>query len=212
MNRLILLRRAARSTTTLCTRRRIATAIQPQHRASSLNTIFPSSISVSNAGAAARTLSSLNTCTNFYTPNIESKQQNSIVTLASFPFEPLELMVGVGVLSAIDIGLAKYVKEPSFLEKANDLRDAGNFKEAFACYSKSAEAEADCVESYFELGWFYLNGAGVKKDVEMGKFWLTKGAASGDKKSVHSLLLKKNRKKHMNTPLMLYFKLLVVTH
>ena len=109
MNRLISLRTAARRTNTFCTRRRIATAIQPKHRASSLNTIFPSSISASNtAGAGLRKFSSLNT--NFYTPNIEqSKQQNSIVTLASVPYVP-ELMVGVGVLGATGIGLAMYAK------------------------------------------------------------------------------------------------------
>jgi TPR repeat protein len=216
MNRLISLRTAARRTNTLCTRRRIATAIQPKHRASSLNTIFPSSISTSNTrsntGAGLRKFSSLNT--NFYTPNIEtSKQQNTIVTLASFPYVP-ELLVGIGVLYATGIGSAMFATTLAKTEKLHleHLEQKSNLyfqgvgklenepEKAYELFKQAADKfvgfysisngqngfspESDILHAQYLLGCCYVDGIGVKKNESKG-FSLMFDAVEKDTNRMH---------------------------
>lgn len=71
----------------------------------------------------------------------------------------------------------------NYLEGADGVEK--DSQKAFKYLKKSAELEY--VSAYDAVGWCYLQGVGIERDINTAKDWFRKGAESGDSKSQVSL-------------------------
>jgi len=58
-------------------------------------------------------------------------------------------------------------------------------QKAFALNAQAAESGIH--DAVLAMGWFYLNGVGVEKDIEEARHWYRKSARQGDSKAMFSL-------------------------
>jgi uncharacterized protein len=58
-------------------------------------------------------------------------------------------------------------------------------QKAFALNAQAAESGMH--DAVLAMGWFYLNGVGVEKDLEQARHWYRKSARQGDSKAMFSL-------------------------
>jgi uncharacterized protein len=70
----------------------------------------------------------------------------------------------------------------------NCLDGEGVPKDLAKSFALNAEAaSAGHADAVLAMGWFYLNGAGVKRDVEQARKWYRKSARRGEPKTMFSL-------------------------
>jgi TPR repeat protein len=68
--------------------------------------------------------------------------------------------------------------ERTLFVQACDEWDAGNLKRAFELFKLAAESGD--VSSWIDLGFFYGQGLGVRKNIQKEMFWYKKAARKGD--------------------------------
>ncbi|MEE8575069.1 MAG: tetratricopeptide repeat protein [Thermodesulfobacteriota bacterium] len=68
--------------------------------------------------------------------------------------------------------------EPDLFTRASEAWDAGNLKEAFDLFHEAVK-NGDS-SSQLNLGYFYDEGIGVKKDIKKALYWYKKAARNGD--------------------------------
>lgn len=90
------------------------------------------------------------------------------------------LLVAFGLLVAIAGGSA-YADENALVREANKALAQKDYKTAFAKFSLLADQGKDSAQ--FNLGAFYLNGQGVRKDDKLAFEWFRKSAVQGNSRA-----------------------------
>ena len=69
--------------------------------------------------------------------------------------------------------------------KGDTLYEAGEYKEAFACFKEASEK--GLIKAMYDLGYMYYSGEGTEKSHKEAKFWLEKAAVNGMVKAQYKL-------------------------